>query len=191
MEENEEMHWWVLRDLKRPNAKEPAYKQLEAVCFEVFVPMKEVLVLRQGRHFRKRVPVIRDLLFVHSTREQLDPEVEKTPTLQYRYAHGAAYRMPMTVRTAEMQRFIHAVNAADEPVYFLPGEVTPDMLGREIRLVGGPLNGYEGKLLTVQGSKNRRLLVELPGFFSAGIKVNPEYIQLLQSDCKPTHARKC
>lgn len=53
------------------------------------------------------------------------------------------------------------------------------MYGRAIHIVGGPLNDYEGKLLTVRGSKVKRLFVELPGFFSVGVKVEPEYIQLL------------
>lgn len=53
------------------------------------------------------------------------------------------------------------------------------MCGRHIRIVGGSLDGYEGKLLTVRGSKTKRLLVELPEFFSVGVEVNPEYIRLL------------
>ena len=53
------------------------------------------------------------------------------------------------------------------------------MCGRHIRIVGGPLDGYEGKLLTVRGAKTKRLLVELPEFFSVGVEVNPEYIRLL------------
>ena len=53
------------------------------------------------------------------------------------------------------------------------------MYGRTVRIIGGTLDGYEGKLLTVRGSKIKRLLVELPGFFSVGVKVEPEYIRLL------------
>jgi hypothetical protein len=52
------------------------------------------------------------------------------------------------------------------------------MYGRKIRIVGGPLNGYEGSLLTTRGSKVKRLLVELKGFLAVGVEVDPEYIQL-------------
>ena len=86
---------------------------------------------------------------------------------------------PMTVADADMERFIHAVSVSKNPKYYLPGELTPSMCGRHIRIVGGPLDGYEGKLLTVRGSKTKRLLVELPEFFSVGVEVNPEYIRLL------------
>ena len=85
----------------------------------------------------------------------------------------------MTVADADMERFIHAVSVSKNPKYYLPGELTPSMCGRHIRIVGGPLDGYEGKLLTVRGLKTKRLLVELPEFFSVGVEVNPEYIRLL------------
>jgi len=179
LEDDESKHWYVMRDLKRPNAKRPAYKQLEELGFEVFIPMKWLLVLKKGKRVREKIPVIRDLLFVHTTRQELDVIVRKTPTLQYRYVRGNAFRSPVTVPKTDMERFIRAVNASDNSTYYLPGELTSDMYGRDIRIVGGSLNGYEGKLLLVRGSKIKRLLVELQGFFSVGVKVEPEYVQLL------------
>ena len=150
--------WYVMRDLKRANAKLPAYKQLLNEHFEVFTPMKEQLSVHGGKRTREEVPFIQDLLFVHDTQEAIDPFVEKYPTIQYRFQKGGGYK---------------------NPKYYLPGELTPSMCGRHIRIVGGPLDGYEGKLLTVRGSKTKRLLVELPEFFSVGVEVNPEYIRLL------------
>lgn len=167
-----------MRDLKRVNAKEPAYKLLEGKKMEVFVPKVSKLCVRQGKRVRMEVPFMQDLLFVQETRVNLDPIVEKTPTLQYRWLRNI-WREPMTVPDADMERFIHAVNVSENVTYYLPGELTPDKYGRTVRIVGGSLNGYEGKLLTVRGSKVRRLLVELPGLFSVGVEVNPEYIQLL------------
>ena len=41
--------WYVMRDLKRANAKLPAYKQLLNEHFEVFTPMKEQLSVHGGR----------------------------------------------------------------------------------------------------------------------------------------------
>ena len=53
----------------------------------------------------------------------------------------------MTVGHAEMNRFIRAVHSDDSPRYFLVEELTPAMYGRMIRIEGGPLDGYEGRLL--------------------------------------------
>ena len=157
-----------MRDLKRANAKVPAYKLLEEMKMEVFVPMKWHLVTRKGMRIREEVPFIQDLLFVHETQNNLDAVVEKIPTLQYRW-----------LRDTDMERFISAVDATESPRYYLPEEITPTMYGRKIRIEGGPLSGYEGRLLTTRGSKVKRLLVELEGFLAVGVEVDPEYIQLI------------
>lgn len=174
-----DLRWYVMRDLKRANAKLPAYKLLQEKKMEVFVPMKWHLVTRKGVRVREKVPFIRDLLFVHETRGSLDAIVENTPTLQYRWLRNT-YRKPMTVADADMERFIHAVSLSDSPQYYLPEEITPAMYGRKIRIVGGALNGYEGSLVTVRGSKVKRLLVELKGFLAVGVEVAPEYIQFVE-----------
>lgn len=168
-----------MRDLKRTNAKQPAYRLLAEQQVEVFTPMKWTLVTSRGKKVRKEVPFLQDLVFVHDTREKIDPIVAKCPTLQYRFLRKT-YRKPMTVPTSEMERFIHAVSSSESPRYYLPEEITPDMYSRKIRIVGGPLDGYEGCLLTMRGSKVKRLLVELPNLLTAGVEVSPEYIQLVK-----------
>lgn len=173
-----ELLWFVMRDLKRANAKEPAYKLLEGMKIETFVPLKWHLTVRKGKRVREKVPFIQDLLFVHETRLNLDPVVAKTPTLQYRWLRNT-YREPMTISDTAMERFIRAVNFSESPMYYLPEEVTPAMCGNKIRIVGGQLDGYEGSLLTTRGSKTRRLLVKLNGLLAVGVEVSPEYIQLI------------
>lgn len=173
-----DMHWYVMRDLKRANAKSPAYRMLQDLRFEVFTPMKEHVTVRKGVRIREEIPVLQDLLFVHSDRSSLDPVVGRTVTLQYRYLRNR-WREPMTVSDPDMERFIHAVNSAGSPRYYLPGELTPDMYGRSVRIVGGVLDGYEGKLLSARGSKFRRLVVEIPNLLTAAVQVEPEYIVLI------------
>ncbi len=174
----EAVKWYAMRDLKRSNAKEPAYKLFESKKKEVFTPMIWKLVTVRGKKMRTEVPFIPDLLFVRDSRQNLDPVVDDTETLQYRYVKGG-YRVPMVVPDAEMERFILAVKSSKEPKFFQPDEITPQMYGRRIRIVGGQLDTYEGFLLTTRGSKVKRLLVELKGFLAAGVEVNPEYIELL------------
>ena len=89
--EPNERQWFVMRDLKRPNAKLPAYQQLIEDGFEVFTPMRWQIATVGGRRTRQRVPYIADLLFVFASRNDLDPVVDVTPTLQYRFAHGLPY----------------------------------------------------------------------------------------------------
>ena len=170
--------WFVMRDLTRPNAKLPAYKLLDGLNIRTFTPMVWKLMLNHGKRERRQLPFIHDLLFVYSSRSALDSVVETTPMLQYRYLRGG-YKMPMTVRAADMQRFIHAVGLSSSPQYYRPDEVTPSMRNRRIRIIGGNLDGYEGSLITTRGSKVKRLLVEIPMLLAATVEVETEFIQLL------------
>ena len=177
-DESDRLQWFVMRDLKRRNAKLPAYKMLDGMVEEVFTPMVWRLVPRHGKRVKEQVPFMQDLLFVYDTRQVVDPIVEKYDTVQYRYVRGG-YKIPMTVREADMQRFIDAVNSTENPQYYKPEEITPDMIGRKVRIVGGPLDGYEGNLQKMQGARTRRLFVEIPNLLAAAVEVQPEYILFL------------
>jgi ribosomal protein L24 len=78
-----------------------------------------------------------------------------------------------------MNRFIGAVQAAEEPKYYSVEEIGAVMKGKRIRVVGGPMNGYEGKLLSVRGSKVKRIVIELPNLLAVSVKVEDEYIQII------------
>lgn len=170
--------WFVLRDFRRSNANIPAYQQLTDAGFDVFTPLKWVVTTRRGEKIRRQLPIIPDMLFVRSTRAMLDAEVDHTPTLQYRYVRGKQ-ATPMVVRDVDMHRFMCAVNASADTRYYLPEEITAAMLGRRVRIVGGPLDGYVGNLLYIRGAHAKRLIVEIPGLITAAVEVSPEFIQFV------------
>ena len=176
-----EKHWYAMRDLKRSNALLPAYIQLTQAGFKVFTPIVSRLITRNGKQIRQEMPAIQDLLFVYDTKEHLDPIVAKTPTLQYRYKRGGRYCEPITVPDDDMARFIGAVEASNTPRYYSGEELTELMLGRTIRIVGGALNGYEGKLLTMRGSKKRHIVIELSNMLAVSIDLVDEYIEVKES----------
>lgn len=170
--------WFVMRDLTRGNAKLPAYKMLEQEGIKCFTPMVQKVFVRNGRRERRCVPYIHDLVFAYERREVLDPIVEAVQTFQYRFLRNA-YCQPMTVRNEDMERFIRAVQSTDTPRYYRADEITPAMLRHRIRIIGGRLDGYEGFLLTVRGSKVKRLLVELPTILTAAVEVEAEFVELV------------
>lgn len=178
-ETTELRQWFVMRDLKRGNAKQPAYKLLGELKIRFFTPMVWKLRIRQGKRVRQQVPFMPDLLFVYDSRKVLDPLVEQIATLQYSFIKGGN-RQPMTVRNADMERFIRAVDAMNNPCFYTPEEINPDMLGKKVRIVGGLLDGYEGCLQKMQGSRIKRLFVELPNLLTAAVEVQPEFIQVLR-----------
>ena len=175
MEAVEEPKWYVMRDLKRQNAKVRAYQQLAEDGFDVFTPLHWVVTTVAGKKLRREVPVISEMLFVKSLRAPLDKVVNATDTLQYRFVKGMQ-STPMTVRNEEMDAFVRACGSTPEVKYYLPEEVTPDMIGKPIRIIGGTLDGIEGILLKTRGTRKKRLLVQLPGLLAAAIEVAPSLI---------------
>ena len=102
MGNTEYAQWYVMRDLKRCNAKKPAYKQLQEAGVKVFVPLKWQIILQKGKKVREKVPVIQDLLFVYDSRQHLDSIVERTKTLQYRWLRNT-FREPMRCAGAKFR----------------------------------------------------------------------------------------
>lgn len=176
---NMDVCWYAMRDLSRRHARNPAYKLLRSKGFEVFTPMMRKLVIEKGHRKSREEPFMQDLLFVRDTLERLNPMVREIDNLQYRYLYGG-YREPMVVPDSDMDRFIHAVQSSRLAQFFRPGEITPNMFGQYVRIVGSALDGYEGYLITVRGSKYKRLLVSVPNFLSAAVEVMPEYIEVLE-----------
>lgn len=165
--------WYVLRDFSQ-GVRDFACLRFERAGFRVFTPMAWRLAGRGGE--RVLAPFVRDLFFAYSTRSRLDEAVSRSPEVTYRYVRGG-YLRAMTVPSAEMERFILAARSAADPVYYRAGEVTPEMYGRRVRIHGGRLDGYEGSLLESGGGRDGKwLLVELPGFFSVGVRVQPRYV---------------
>ena len=184
VEKTTEDRWYVLRDLARPNAKSPAYKQLQAMpemagC--VFVPLKQRVFTEFGKRVVRLVPYLPDLIFVHKSREELDSIVRNQKLLQYRYVRGGRQFEAMTVPHESMARFIEAVTQTAAVEYYSLDEVSPRLYGKRVRIIGGQLNGLEGRLMSKRGSKSKRLLIDLEECsLSAALQVEAEYIQLVK-----------
>lgn len=176
-----EKHWYAMRDLKRVNAKLPAYKELAELGFEVFTPMHTRLRTVQGKRLKELVPYVQDLVFVCSTREALDEAVAKIKTLQYRYMKGAGHCVPMEVHKTDMDSFIAAVSNYKNPQFYAPGEITPQMYGAKIKIISDTqLNGHVGTLLKIKGSRKKRLIVNIPNLLSAAVELaNTDYVELI------------
>ena len=174
------MRWYCLRDLKRPNCKVKAYQELTELGFRVFTPLREAVKVVKGKKIILHRPVISDLLFVQSQRDLLDPIIERTPTLQYRYVRGGAYQEAMTVPDRQMEDFIKAATMGDSPIYLQPESIDRTIVGRPVRVVGGQLDGIEGKVLAIRGKKKRRVLLELPGMLSLTIEVTPDLLEIIR-----------
>lgn len=174
---NSKASWFVMRDFSQ-TATEFAYKRYENAGFKVFTPLVWQLVGRTNKE-RTLAPFIRDLFFVYGSQAALDDIVSRDPVVTYRFVKGY-YHKPMVVPEADMNRFIHAVEQSKSVEYYRVNEITPEMFGKKVRIIGGKLNGYEGILIESRGGKKgKHLLITLSGFFSVGVEVSPRFISIL------------
>ncbi len=173
-----DVHWFVMRDRAPVITKQRAYQTLSSSGFEVFVPLEQKIKNEKGRRVRVEVPVIPDLLFVHSTKNILDPIVKNASSLRFRYAKGNP--VPMHVGENAMQQFIDAVESTPGVQYYTPEEITPSMYGQKVRIMGGCLKDMEGFLLASKGrNSKKRFIIEIPGLLAATVVVEKEHIQLI------------
>ena len=76
---------------------------------------------------------------------------------------------------------MNAVEERELVEYYSYDEVSSQLYGKRIRIIGGRLNGMEGRLLSKRGSKYKRLLIDIKECnLSAAILVESEYIQLVK-----------
>ena len=101
--------------------------------------------------------------------------------LQYRYVRGGKQFEAMSVRAEDFKKFKDAVEQTDNVEYYSYEEVSPQLYGKKIRIIGGRLNGFEGRLMSKRGSKFKRPLVDLRECnLAAAIQVESEYIQVMK-----------
>lgn len=148
----------------------------------VFVPLKQRVFIEFGKRVVRYIPYMPDLVFVHKSKRELDPIVRQMDLLQYRYVRGGKQYEAMSVCHEVMKEFMEAVKQSEVVEYYSYEEVSPQIYGKQIRIIGGHLNGFEGRLMSKRGSKNKRLLVDLQECnLSAAIEVESEFIQLVKS----------
>lgn len=167
----ERLTWFVMCDRKRRNAIEPAYKMLRRMGFEVFTPLVRKIIGKGDAKKVVEMPFIIDLLFVHSTRQKLDPIEEEIATLHYRFKKGGKYREALVVREDDMNHFIHAVESTEVKEYFAVDALPVSLIGATVLIHGGPLDGYQVLLKKMRGSKKKHIFVELPKLVYAELEL--------------------
>lgn len=180
---SEEFKWYALRDLKRPNDPNRAYKLLEKKGFEVFTPMESHLVDAYGKHLCVDRPLFPDMLFVHSSRECLNPYVENISTLQYRLRIGYKLAIDdglMIIDDKSMTNFRVACESNFHKEFLTPSEIDPSMLGRRVKIFSSNVpDGFEGNLLRVRG-RGLKVIVSLPSMIEVKLSLaKNDIVQLL------------
>ena len=137
---------------------------LESHSVRCFIPMKYEVV-SDGKHGKKRqlVPAINNLLFVNTTRSNIQALKSELSYLQYLTRPDGLRRVPIVVPERQMEQFIAVCDTHNEKLIYLnPDEINLEK-GTPIQIIGGVFDGVEGTFVKVAGVRNRRVAVLVPG----------------------------
>lgn len=125
---------------------------------ESLIPMRYEIVVHGERKSRKLVPAIHNLVFVRSTREQLD-EIKraKALTLPIHYFMDRKTHRPLTIPKRQMQSFIAVAGNYDEQIAYLDVSTVALKKGDRVRITDDIFKGVKGEFVKMKG--DRRVMV--------------------------------
>lgn len=129
---------------------------------------------------RKLVPVVHNLVFVHSSLECID-RIKQTVglALSVRYIIDRETRSPLVIPESQMRSFIAVSGTYEEQVVYLDPVLTALQKGDPVRIIGGIFGGVEGTVIRVKG--DRRVAVCIRGVMAvATTYVHPSLIEKIE-----------
>lgn len=155
---NEHINWYAVRTMYCNDMNVGHY--LKARGAEVFIPMHYVDIKRGGVMRKVLEPVVRNIVFVRTTRNLLDiAKEELEPKWAIRLFMNHATKEPIIIPEEQMRSFIAVAGTYDEQLLYLGSEELEYKVGDKVRIIAGPFQGAQGRLLRIKGHK--RLVVEI------------------------------
>lgn len=144
-----DLNWYPLRITY---SRELALKNyLDSKQIENFIPMRYEYIVRNECKIRKLVPAIHNLVFVRSTRKQLEEIKEaKGAILPIRYIMDCETQQPITIPDVQMRSFIAVAGNCDQQVVYLDPTTINLKRGQRVRITGGVFEGVEGEFVRIK-----------------------------------------
>ena len=185
MYSSEKMQWFAMRATYRRGMQIKGL--LDQKGINSFIPMRYEIHLKNGHRRRELVPVIRDIVFVHTTQSELQRIKYGIPYFQYMMdiRNGEKIIVP----DEQMRRF-HCCGRylmTNRLFFFSPDEVNLRK-GTKVRITGGQFEGYEGVFVKVKGSRDRRVVISLQGILALAMAtLSPDLIEVIEEPKKRNH----
>lgn len=158
--------WYVLRVTY--NRIEKAYRYLQSKCTEAYLPMRYILKEKNGRRIRVLTSLLPNILFVYTTKEQIENYVKRTPQISYLNYYYNHFRKeqngtnpPLTIPYRDMMNFIHLTSIDNEHVMVVDNAHCHYKNGDKVLVTQGEFAGVRGKIARVSGQQ--RVVIELEG----------------------------
>lgn len=170
--------WYALRITY---SREMAIKEyLDIRNIENFLPMHYQIFRKGEKQVRKLVPVVHNLIFIHSSREKIDKiKAEIEHSLPLRYIMNKETRQPIVVPDTQMKHFIAVAGTLNEQLVYIDAVSISLKRGDKVRITGGVFEGVEGDFLRIKG--DRRVVVSIQGLMAVATAfIHPSLIEVIE-----------
>ena len=177
----EPVMWFAMSAPYRNEMK--AKNFLDEKGIENFLPLQyKIRTNRYGRKERKALPVVSNLLFVHTTQSIIRQAKQGVSFLQYRTRPVNEKNQPIIVPDSQMRQFIAVCQTMSSDLIYLEPSAISLAKGARVRIIGGAFDGVEGYFVKIKGVRSRRVVVEVEGLAVATAEIEPQYIEVIKNE---------
>ena len=163
---SETLQWYVLR--VSYGRAEKANDMLMSKGIETFLPLHTIYKVINGKRTKRRVPLLPNFLFVHTTLLIIETLLKSVPTLSFITFYFNHFEKndngknpPLVVPKKEMDNFIKLTDIDDEHIRVVDQSQLRYCKGDIVRVTDGAFCGIVGKVAKITGQQ--RVVVEIPG----------------------------
>lgn len=177
--------WYVMRVYQNERKAKEALSN-EKHGLKYFIPMEKVIRTYHGKKIVCEVPVIRSLVFVFASREEIIHFKQNYYNdLQFVIWNCDGYMRYLTVPDKEMDSFMLVyLQKEKEVTFYKPGDEELEKAlkrGDRIHIHGGLLDGLEGYVAKVSGKRSKQIIVVIPDALAiATAQVNDGIIEVTE-----------
>lgn len=178
LERRDDIAWYAIRVTY---SREMIFKEyLDDHSIENFIPMRYESTDLGAKKSRKLVPIIHNLVFVHSTKGCIDAfKSELEVRLPIRYIMDKATSHPIIIPDKQMQDFIAVSGTYDDQLVYLDPVSIILKKGDKVRITGGIFSGVEGVFIRIKG--DRRVVVSIQGIMAVATAfIHPSLIEKIE-----------
>jgi len=159
------MNWFAAKVRYQTEKKIKVW--LEEQSVEHYIPVRKIMVERDGKRIEKEKVLIPGLLFIH-TDYQKALSLSAESKIKMVYMRNLESHKLLIVPDKQMQDFIFLLDFSETTIQI---ENTSLRQGDRVRVIKGEFAGIEGELIRIKGHK--RVVIRLEGLFSVATTYIP------------------
>lgn len=154
---------------------------LDEQAIDNFIPMRYEIRVKNKKKKRILMPVVHNLIFVHTQPETIKRIKKDIPYLQYMTIQEEGCRKPIIVPDKQMKQFIAVAGTNDEHLIYMETKDINLAKGTKVRIHGGLFDGQEGVYIRPKGMKKKRVVVAIEGVIAVAIAtLYPEQVEPIE-----------